>query len=193
MIRFDVPAYQTAMTEFAQSVLRGMAALDPTIGQVQREPTVHAGPTRNVPGSQPVDHPMFRLEPRAVIPEDVVRHGRFDDYATALVGMAAEFRDQVTGQLSRALGDVTNATGNTVDGGGRPLSHDLIFDALERVEIDFDDEGTPLLPDLMMNPKTADALARLEPTPEQRRRRDDILARKRAAHDAEKRTRRLPG
>jgi hypothetical protein len=193
VIRFDTPAYQKAMAEFAQSVVNGLAEIHPVVGQLRRHATAHAGPTRNVPGPEPLDHPMFRLEQRVTIPDNVIRESLLDDYGSSLVEIGAQFCDQMTERFVQRMSEVTDATGNSLDVEGRPLSHDLILDAIERVEIDFDDEGNPRMPSLMANPQTLAPLARIQPTDEQIRRYEQIMTAKKAAHDAQKRHRRLSG
>jgi hypothetical protein len=89
------------------------------------------------------------------------------------------------------VSEVTDATGNSISAAGQSLSHDLILDAIERVEIDFDDEGNPRMPSLMAHPQTLVPLARIQPTDEQERRYEQIMTAKKAAHDAKKRHRRL--
>lgn len=89
------------------------------------------------------------------------------------------------------LSDVTDLTGNKVDAGGRPLSWDLITDAFEKIEIEFDEHGGTGL-SLMLHPDTYARLAALgPPTAEQQARHDAVLARKRAEWEARRRPRRL--
>jgi hypothetical protein len=86
--------------------------------------------------------------------------------------------------------DITDATGNTIDAGGRPLSWDVIIDGLEQKEIAFDKDGR-MNETLVMNPKTAALLASIEMTPAQTARLERVLQKKRDQWDAKQRTRRL--
>ncbi len=80
----------------------------------------------------------------------------------------------------------------TVSADGQPLSHDILLDAIEGVEISFEDDGTARMPTLVMHPNMAEKLAALPPaTPEQERRFQDIMQRKQEAFFAGRRSRRL--
>lgn len=72
--------------------------------------------------------------------------------------------------------------GTTVDAAGKPFDPMMLLDALEKVELDFDDQGRPELPTLVANPKDAPALARkmaeAERSPEFRRRWNEVMTRK---------------
>jgi hypothetical protein len=191
VIRFDTPAYQKSMAEFAQSVVNGLADIHPVVGQLRRQPTAHAGPTRNVAGPEPLDHSMFRLEQQVAIPDDVIRQSLLDDYGSSLIDIGAQFCEQLTERFVQQMSEVTDAAGNAISAEGRPLSYDLILDALEQVEIDFDEDGNPRMPSVMISPQALALLARIPSTDEQRRRYEEIMTRKKAAHDAQKRHRRL--
>lgn len=193
MIRFNTSAYQRAMVEFNRSVIYGLSTLHPVIGPVQQRATIHGGPVRNVAGPAPVDHPMFRVASQVEMPLDVIRQSLLDEYALGLVDMAGQYCDQLTERFVQLIREVTDATGNTVDAGGKILTHDLVLDVVEQSEIDFDEEGNPVLPTVMLNSQGFDLLARTEPTETHRRRFEEIIASKKAAHDAQKRHRRLSG
>ena len=74
---------------------------------------------------------------------------------------------------------------------GRPLTFDLVLDMLEQTEISFNEDGSPNF-SVVLHPTQAEKLLASPVTPEQKRRQAEILARKKAEQDAQKRTRRLP-
>jgi len=89
------------------------------------------------------------------------------------------------------LNAVTDAAGTTVDADGRPLSHELVLELLETMEIDFDTEGNAELA-LVGNSDMVRRLQALPPmTPEQEAAFDGLMARKRREFEARQRERRL--
>jgi len=89
------------------------------------------------------------------------------------------------------MNELADAVGNTIDAGGQPFSVDMVLDGMEKMHIDFDANGEPIIPALLVNPQLYEKIKDIEFTLEQEQRRVSILARKKAAHDAKKRTRRL--
>ena len=59
------------------------------------------------------------------------------------------------------------------------------------MEFGFDDDGNPQYPTLVLPPAAIERLKKLEFTPEQEKRRKQIIEEKRARFNAGKRTRRL--
>ncbi len=193
MVRFDIPAYNKAMSEFADSVLWGIAALDPLIGQIARRRTIHAGPTRNVSGTRPVDHPLTSFHHEFTLHADVIRASQLEEFTWVLFQLAEAHRRHVAQAFTEMLRDITEATGQSLSGGGRPFSLDIFLDVLNMVEIDFDADGNPIMPSVIGGSGITAKLAALEPTQEQDQRLAAILCQKKAEHDAQKRHRRLSG
>jgi hypothetical protein len=72
--------------------------------------------------------------------------------------MVSQIVPRMFSELSAAIDEV----GNTVDAAGQPLTVDLLLQALEKVEIDFDEEtGEPHFPTLVMHPKLGERLRSL--------------------------------
>lgn len=46
----------------------------------------------------------------------------------------------------------TEKTGNIVDGRGKPLSHEMILEVFEKIQIDFDDNGVAKMPTIVASP-----------------------------------------
>lgn len=110
------------------------------------------------------------------------------------IARAAESQqDQLLGILFRSIDHVTEATGNKVDGGGRPFI-DSFCEMLEKLDLQFDDngqiaEGTRLV----IHPETY-ARIKADPenwTPEAEARVQAILARKFEEFRARQRNRRV--
>ena len=55
--RLAIPAYERVMHAFMSSIIDGMIGVDPLLGKIGVRMSGHAGPTRNVPGPQPIAIP----------------------------------------------------------------------------------------------------------------------------------------
>lgn len=59
---------------------------------------------------------------------------------------------QTGGMMFRKMQEATERTGNVIDGGGNPLTPDLLLNIMDKVEMDFDDEGNPKNMAFVMSP-----------------------------------------
>jgi hypothetical protein len=187
-----IPSYDRALHNFLSSVVEGLRDVDPLLGEIRSRQTGHAGPVRNVPGPEPVDHVLTRFEEEFAIHADVIRQTEVEQFVSIIVDVVEKYLEAMSRTFVETAQDVTEAVGNVIDAGGKPLSWDLILDGLEMREIAFDKDGRVSGLQLMMNPRTAEMLTSIEMTEEQERRLNDILQRKKEAWDAQQRTRRLP-
>ena len=136
---------------------------------------------------------MSPIEVRAEIVLDARRISEGDFGSVYL--SADTLGDAKGGALVRGmvehLGQITEQTGNSLDAGGRPFSHDLFFEMLDAMDIDFDDDGQAQL-QILTTPETGTKIAALPPpTPEQQAHFDALMARKRQEHEGRRRTRRM--
>lgn len=191
-LRFATPGYEQAMTDFMGKVAQGILELDGLLRKMPSRRTVHAGPMRSVREPQVLDQPLQAFRYTLSIPFDVIRNTDIDQFTTLLYDFAEAHRHELGGAFVRTMMEVTEATGNTINAEGRPLSFDMINDAIELIDISFDEQGKPNLPSIMVGPEMSKRLMAIEPTPEQLQRYREILQRKKEAFDAQKRTRRLP-
>ena len=180
------------MSFFMNSVMDGMIGIEPLLGQIPVRKTGHSGPTRNVPGSQPVDHPLTTFQETFSIHADVIRNTDVESFLVTIYDLAEKHANSMGKTLVQTLNDVTKTVGNLVNAGDRPLSWDLFLDALEMIDFSFDENGRPHAKQILMNPSTANLLRTIKITPEQQQRHDEIIRRKKELWDAQKRTRRLP-
>ncbi len=153
--------------------------------------SVHQGPIRNVRGDTPLDQSMFAVRAESSISWASVRDGRIDDYTSFLADISESQRKSLAKNFFENISQITDATGQSINAKGQPLTVDLILDLIEKVEFDFDDDGNPQYPTLVIPPAAAENLKKLKFTPEQEQRREKIVEEQRARFNASKRTRRL--
>ena len=107
---------------------------------------------------------------------------------SALDGAGAMEEETLSGALIDSIVRVTELTGNRVDAGGQPLSWDHVIDAVETMDVSFDENGKTSLT-LLMAPGLEGRLG--APSPDQQARHDQVLARKREEWRARRGERRL--
>jgi len=67
--------------------------------------------------------------------------------------IAREIGGQQSQMFIKKMDEVTQRTGNVVNAKARPLSPQLILEALEKIAIDFDELGNPIFPSLVVSPQ----------------------------------------
>ena len=81
------------------------------------------------------------------------------------------------------MNQVTASTGNVVDAKGKPLTPDQFLDVMERIEMSFDQNGKPMLPQIVCGPQMVEQmkkiLEQIDTEPELKQRHDELLRRKR--------------
>jgi len=95
------------------------------------------------------------------------------------------------------LDKIVTSTGNIVDSGGSKFSNDHLFKLLEKISIDFDENGNPYLPTIYTNSDTFKAieseLKKYEDDPENKKRYDDLISKKREEWNERESNRKLVG
>ena len=71
---------------------------------------------------------------------------------------AKEMASQQMGMFFTTLEDLTKEVGNAVDARGMPFSPELIHEMLRKIQIDFNDDGKPYLPTIIVGPEVAKQL-----------------------------------
>lgn len=100
------------------------------------------------------------------------------------IDMAAEnFARQKSQMMFRSIEEAVNKVGNVVDSKDQPFSPEHFFAMLEKVMIEFTEEGKPILPTIVAGNKAGDALSRefreMEASDVFKKRFDDLMEMKR--------------
>jgi len=121
--------------------------------------------------------------------EDAIRETDVTSLVTVLDEAAEDYARQLTQALLQTANAVTRATGNVVHAGDEHLSFEHIYQALDAMEFELDENDQLVTPSLVMHPDTA---AGLEPlTPEQETRLAELKNQKLQEALARRRGRRL--
>ena len=115
---------------------------------------VHEGETFKVKTSDGYeDNTSFKVIQSAfnIKNEELIEKGPI-----AIISQADQVSKELIDKESKTwfskMDEVTEKTGNVIDGHGKALSPDLILNALEKVQFDFDESGKPKMPTLFISP-----------------------------------------
>lgn len=186
--------YEVAFISFVHEALHElMAVKDPVLGRIKRvrskqlTTVQNSMPTGEVVGGEPVQMAVpFRFK------SDDIINGEVDEIGSVIDTASDEALKQIMPQFFQRMGQISEAAGTSYNAQGQPISHDMVLDMFDRVEIGFDESGNPIMPTLVAGPDLYQSLQRLPPpTPEQYRRFAEIIERKRSEHNARRRNRKL--
>jgi len=191
MLKLNIWEYETATIKFFTEVMYGFIKTDPLFNGIYFDTTIHQGSIRNVAGASPLDQALFPVQAEITIPWETIKQGKITDFVCIMYGLSESCRKSLAQQFFQRVSEITDAEGISIDAKGKPLSFDLIWDLLEKIDFGFDDNGNPIFPTLVIPPNVANKLKELKPTPEQEERKKRIIEEKRAKFYAKKRIRRL--
>lgn len=151
---FALCEYDQAFEGFLTAAIRAlMRSNDPILQKVRHEVVEHLPSQRitvasgDMVESCPIDVRMdFMFKDADVVAGDVAA------LTVALDKAAEQGVSTLMPGVFDYLSKICEATGNVVDAAGRPLTHELILSALEKVEIDFDENDEPIMPTLVVHP-----------------------------------------
>ena len=137
--------------------------------------------TRSVDGFEDSDELKLIESGFKVSDEELIEKGPkavFNKIPSIVEDMVAQ-RSRV---IFEKMDEVTERTGNVIDGEGKELSPELIFNTLEKIEINFDELGNPIMPTLVVNPEMYKKIQnnpdRWKETPEMKAKLAELLKKK---------------
>jgi len=84
-------------------------------------------------------------------------------------------------QLFARMDEIAEENGMVVDARGRPFSVDLFIEGLEKMDIDFDASGKPIMPGCVVHPSNMEKLCAALDTDEAKEKIAAVIAKKKAA------------
>jgi hypothetical protein len=84
--------------------------------------------------------------------EEMIEKGP-DAYFSKVGKIVEDMVKESSKDLIQKMEQVTKRTGNIVGANSKPFSPELLLNAMEKLEIDFDEFGKPMFPTLIMSPE----------------------------------------
>mgnify|MGYP000920160249 CR=1 FL=1 len=187
------PEYETAVMAFTREAMMAMMEAGDELWRTIPKVTVPDLPDLpSAPETSFAYQARFKpIETVSVLAVDDLIHAKLDEWSVMIWEMASQSLNQVMPQVFESLEGACRQGGQVVDASGGPLTVDRLLDALERIDIDFDQNGEPELPYLVTHPDCVRALQEMKVTPAHEARRRAILEKKRKEFDARRRVRKL--
>jgi hypothetical protein len=186
---FEVPEYQRAFFKFTREAIEGLSsAKDPILGKIRRRPPGRDYVGRNsLPQGEVHEGTPMPVRSEFSLTASEILEGDATVLGAKLDDLADQYVAALMPQVFEAIGAATEAVGTVIDAGGQPLSAGLFIEMLEKMEVEFDDNGQIQL-QMVIGPNTK------IPTPseEDQRRIDEVIERKRQEFFAKRRSRQLP-
>ena len=115
-----------------------------------------------------------------------------EQIASKLDDIAESMASQATASIFETLREAADGVGNSINANGRPFSKELFLELLSRVSIDFDPDGNPQMPMMIVPPGFDKSLFdEWDKDPELAKRHDEIMRRKKEEFDAREASRKL--
>ncbi len=189
--------YDGAYLNLLRHVLDGFHNMDSFMGHLPPVETEHCGPTiytqSETDTQAPLEQPQTTFRFGASADLDV-RAPDLDAHCQFLHDFAQSYLSAVAPRTMDGVMEIAEAHGQRVNAQGKPPSWDLWIAALEKIDLDFDAGGQPIMPTVYLNSKTAEDFKKAlsQPrTPEQERRFTEVMTRKKTDYDARHPPRRL--
>jgi hypothetical protein len=122
------------------------------------------------------------FEVEGKIPRNLSSEATQEHTKSMMDQMAKGLASQSEGLLFSTLKEVLDSTGNHIDARGKEFDPWLMWNAIEKMEIDFDPSGNPILPCIVMHPDLFASISKKIPEWEAdqalQRRRNEVLDKK---------------
>jgi hypothetical protein len=188
-----IPDYEAAARRlFYDAVHAFMRAQDPVLDKLRTErvghlPEASAGLDIAVGAhSGPI-----KVELRAFLSADATFTVDTDAWVAAAYETATSALDQLMPQFYAGLDRILERTGQVTSNRGEPFSWDGVIDGLEKMELNFDENGQPSGLTMVAGPEFVEEMQSTPMTPEQDRRWREVIERKREEFNARRRRRTL--
>lgn len=124
-----------------------------------------------------------RMEARFELPTGLASSATHEEFLKRASESAKAIAHQTEGVLFSTLDEETRRSGNAIDAKGKPFDPGLMWDAIERMDLEFDEcSGEPKMPTIVLHPDMMKAIAQKiadwEADPAFQKRRIEVLAAK---------------
>ncbi len=170
-----------------------LSAYSPWLEDIDREKTENVRTTRaTVKGAPHLVLEPVRTQVSGTLPVAEIVAGDYDSVIDAIDAEAMAEAMALEASLLEQYRSTTDATGNIIDAAGGRLSHDVICDLVERMDLEFPPDGLPMF-EFFVTREGAEAFTALpRMTEEQDTAWEEMIERKRASWNERRRRRLTP-
>ena len=179
------------MPKIIEKYFRHLYDQDDVLHQIRSFKMLHGGGHRYESHGKESTSPLKGLSTELNYKFEEIINFELELFCQKLYEMVINRLGQLQKMMYNEIINTTELTGNKINAKGTSLNTDLLLDMLEKVEIRFNDNGEPILPELHLAPKQFNKLKELKISPEQEKRRHQIIDKKRKKWYAKKRYRKL--
>jgi hypothetical protein len=158
---FSLPEYDYEQFRFVhEAVKRLMEAKDEVWASLRTAPPTEAIPiTQNtMPSGEIVQNTPIEIQSKFELKYEEIRSCDIGALAAQIDKVAEESLSLVMPRFFEMIRRSSEAAGTATDLGGRPISYELWVEMVAKMDIDFDDQGNPDLPSLVVGPEMAEQL-----------------------------------
>jgi len=126
----------------------------------------------------------------------VILYGRLSDLIETFRPLAMQMASEKERMLFEVMRNATEKTGNIVSAEGKPISIEKIFEVLEKIQIEFDQNGQPRMPTMVVGSEIAAQIEKMmddSTADDHQKRFDNLIQRKKAEWLAREADRTLVG
>lgn len=180
----DFPDIKNKFIEFTYQYLNELLEQDPLFSRLKKETHLEGCGMSSKPANSEIEKSHYKkiIEQEAIMRKDVIAKGP-EVYIDALHNMADKMKQEQANILFNKIKEVTNKTGNVVHGNGQGFNFEIYLQALEKIEIHFDDQGKPIKPEMFYNPAMSEIIRKqlieLQLNPVFKKGFDELIERKR--------------
>ncbi len=130
------------------------------------------------------------------IPRETILYGSAQDLINAFMPIGDSMASEKSKHLFNVVNEAVSRIGNVVEGKGQPLSFELILQTLENIEINFEKNGDPIMPTMVVGKEAASRLEELQDTEEAaefEKLKEELIIKKRREWRAREANRKLVG
>ncbi len=146
-------------------------------------------------GNRP--RPFKRLSGKAVFSSEEIATLTLPGAIARIEDMARQISEGQSEHSFRVIAEDLEEAGQGVDARGRALTPEVFFEVLEKIQMDFDEQGRAKLPTLVVGPalaqRASETFSKIQSDPECQQRMEGILRRKKADFDVREAARDLVG
>lgn len=164
---------------------------DIILKEIKSYRVLHGGGFRYQNNEKEAYSPIKEIMTDIVYEYDEIINFELESFCSKLYEMIMKRIVQIHKMMYDEITTATDLTGNKVDARGTKFNPDFLLDLLEKMEIRFDENGEPNNLHLHVSPATYNQIKDQKFTPEQEKRHNDIIEKKRRIWYAKKRYRKL--